>query len=205
MQTQLQVMLDLQEAMNSRVHQDWREQGFEWYRAIWIECAELMDHYGWKWWKKQDPDLDQIKLEIVDIWHFGLSIELQNNSDSNAIAEKLAEDLASLSSGIEDFREAVEALAMKTIETKSFSVEHFINLMVLCDFSTDELFQQYVGKNVLNFFRQDHGYKEGTYIKIWQDDREDNEHLSEVLTQLDASSSSFRDDVYKALSERYPD
>ncbi|MFT5420448.1 MAG: hypothetical protein ACI9D5_001192, partial [Candidatus Endobugula sp.] len=65
MQTQTQVMLDLQEAMNSRVHADWREQEFEWYRAIWIECAELMDHYGWKWWKQQIPDSEQVKLELV--------------------------------------------------------------------------------------------------------------------------------------------
>ena len=58
MRTQIQVMLDLQDAMNKKVHPDWQQQGFEWYRAIWIECAELMDHYGWKWWKKQNPDLE---------------------------------------------------------------------------------------------------------------------------------------------------
>ena len=57
MQTQIQTMLELQNAMNAKVHADWREQGFEWYRAIWVECAELMDHYGWKWWKKQSPDI----------------------------------------------------------------------------------------------------------------------------------------------------
>ena len=34
------------------------------------ECSELLDHYGWKWWKHQATDLDQVKLEIVDIWHF---------------------------------------------------------------------------------------------------------------------------------------
>lgn len=39
-----------------------------------------------------------------------------------------------------------------------------------------EWFKQYTGKNVLNVFRQDHGYKAGTYIKVW-DGREDNEHL----------------------------
>ena len=45
MQTQLKViMLELQDLMNTRVHQEWRAQGFEWHRAIWIECAELMDH-----------------------------------------------------------------------------------------------------------------------------------------------------------------
>ena len=62
-------MLQLQEAMNIKVNPDWQNQGFEWYRAIWIECAEMLDHYGWKWWKKQDVDLPQVQLELVDIFH----------------------------------------------------------------------------------------------------------------------------------------
>jgi len=76
MKQQLANMLELQNDMNSKVHADWREQDFEWYRAIWVESAELLDHYGWKWWKKQTPDVDQIALELVDIWHFGLSLLL---------------------------------------------------------------------------------------------------------------------------------
>jgi hypothetical protein len=60
-----------------------------------------------------------------------------------------------------------------------------------------------VGKNVLNFFRQDHGYKDGSYIKVWQG-REDNEHLVDVVNQLDSNDSSFRDDVYRGLVARYP-
>jgi len=87
MKQQLATMLELQNNMNTKVHADWREQQFEWYRAIWIECAELLDHYGWKWWKKQTPDVDQIALELVDIWHFGLSLLLlQDDSVEDIIS-----------------------------------------------------------------------------------------------------------------------
>lgn len=55
MKQQLATMLELQGDMNTKVHADWQQQNFEWYRAIWVECAELLDHYGWKWWKKTDP------------------------------------------------------------------------------------------------------------------------------------------------------
>ena len=65
MKQQIATMLELQDSMNSKVREDWREQNFEWYRAIWIECAELLDHHGWKWWKKQQPDVNQIALELV--------------------------------------------------------------------------------------------------------------------------------------------
>ena len=74
--------------------------------------------------------------------------------------------------------------------------------MHACDLSADSLYCHYVGKNVLNFFRQDHGYQEGTYIKQWQG-REDNEHLSELLAELDADASDFPEAVYEALQTRY--
>ena len=52
----------------------------------------------------------------------------------------------------------------------------FATIMHLIEMDFDALYRSYVGKNVLNFFRQDHGYKEGTYVKNWAG-REDNEHL----------------------------
>ena len=69
--------------------------------------------------------------------------------------------------------------------------------------SFDQLYRGYVGKNVLNFFRQDHGYKEGTYRKHWHDGREDNEHLVEALQSLDASEPGFKNALYDALKHRY--
>ena len=46
-------MLEMQDAMNSKVNKDWRNAGFEWYRDIWMEASEMLEHYGWKWWKRQ--------------------------------------------------------------------------------------------------------------------------------------------------------
>ena len=76
----LQTMAQMQDAHNTLVHAQWRTQGYAYYRAIWVECAELLDHFGWKWWKKQDGDLAQVKLELVDIWHFALSEMLRQGS-----------------------------------------------------------------------------------------------------------------------------
>lgn len=41
--TKLVVMLEMQNAMNTKVHEQWSNQGFEWYRAIWVECAEMLN------------------------------------------------------------------------------------------------------------------------------------------------------------------
>ena len=59
-----------------------------------------------------------------------------------------------------------------------------------------------MGKNVLNFFRQDNGYQDGSYRKLWAG-KEDNEHLVEVVAELDHTSPLFKDDLYQALEQRY--
>jgi len=200
MQTQLQMMLELQDAMNTRVNEDWRSNGFEWYRAIWIECAELMDHYGWKWWKHQSPDIEQVKLELIDIWHFGLSILLERNVSSPVILVELE---AALGQGQQDsFKDLLESFALYTLENKDFSIPLFVSLLEAADMTFDDLYCGYIGKNVLNFFRQDNGYKDGTYKKIWKG-KEDNEHLVELVSELDTTDEAFSDKLYEGLKTRY--
>lgn len=195
-------MLTMQHNMNSRVHENWVEQNFEWYRAAWIECGELIEHYGYKWWKKQAPDLEQVRLEVIDIWHFGLSALFCDGKSIETIAGEIeAELIAYQPSGI-GVREATEALALDSLQTRGFSPSRFWDLMLATGLDFDSLYSAYVGKNVLNFFRQDNGYKEGTYVKNWAG-KEDNEHLVELVGPLDKSADNFADQVYQALEQRY--
>ena len=202
MKNKLLVMLELQDAMNSRVNSDWRNAKNEWYRAIWTECAEMLDHYGWKWWKHQQPDLGQVQLELVDIFHFAMSDYLLQGNDNQQIAARILDEMAS-PGRIDDIRQAIEAMAQSTIAEQSMHFSGFANIMRLIDMDFDQLYRLYVGKNVLNFFRQDHGYKDGSYLKVWQG-REDNEHLAELLSSLDSESLNFKDQVYQGLQSRYP-
>ena len=126
-QKQLVTMLELQDGMNKKVHQDWLNQDFEWYRAIWIECGEMLDHYGWKWWKHQQPDMDQVKLELVDIFHFGLSCRLSDSDDLNKIAETLEYEFSDVRTN-QEFRTTLEDLALNTLQTKSFNAQIFCRL-----------------------------------------------------------------------------
>ncbi len=195
-------MLTMQHRMNTRVHENWVEQHFEWYRAAWIECGELIDHYGFKWWKKQEPDLEQVRLEAIDIWHFGMSALFIEGKEIEDIATEMESEIeAHQPSGL-GVREATEALALDCLQTRSFSVSLFWDLMLASDLDFDSLYTAYVGKNVLNFFRQDHGYKDGSYIKNWSG-KEDNEHLVEIVESLDKADESFADQLYAALEKRY--
>lgn len=199
---QLTMMLEMQDRMNRRIHPDWITQRFAWYRALWIECGELIEHYGYKWWKHQEPAWDHVRLEIIDIWHFGMSMRFDGQATPAVIAAAMLDELRMDPPRTMELREAVEALAGCALVERRFAVSHFWSLMQAAGMDIDELFTAYIGKNVLNFFRQDHGYQEGSYRKSWQG-REDNEHLSELLATLDTGRPDYADTLYRALSRRY--
>lgn len=197
---QMEVMLKLQDKMNSTIHPKWREQNFPWYRAIWLECGELVEHHGYKWWKKQEPDMPQVKLEIVDIWHFGLSIWLSSGDsyESVAVSKVKSGDVKIKPKSIV---ESAEELAENTLRNKGLNIVLFLHLLAAAGMTFDELFHMYVGKNVLNMFRQANGYKEGTYVKIW-DGREDNEVLHDILINTEVNDN-FANIVYAKLEYEY--
>jgi dimeric dUTPase (all-alpha-NTP-PPase superfamily) len=180
----IRVQAELQDRLNCIVHPTWRSAGFSWHRAIMVEAAEALEHYGWKWWKKQEPDLVQTKLELVDIWHFILSQYLQDYGSVNDASQRLFSHLQSMS--LQYFRTQpiptnLEMLAVNaTTHTLSLPTR-FTALAEQLNLSGDELHEMYIAKNVLNLFRQDHGYQEGTYRKVWNG-KEDNEVLAWVMS-----------------------
>ena len=65
--------------------------------------------------------------------------------------------------------------------TGEIHMHAFLALLEQFQMSFDDLYRLYVAKNVLNMFRQDHGYKQGTYVKTWMGE-EDNVVLDNLLT-----------------------
>lgn len=214
---QAEIMLSLQHSMNSKVDPDWIEARYPYLRAVAIEGAEAIEHHGWKWWKKQEMDLAQLQMELIDIWHFILSEILLRSTDSGqdpktalhqALAEAEKTDLIQLDQfdyplDSMDLVRKLELLIAVSV-ARRIELSLFAAIMADCQLDWTELFRQYVGKNVLNMFRQDKGYKEGTYTKIWQG-REDNEHLVDIIHRLDPTAANFKESIYKELESAYPD
>ena len=210
---QLATMLSLQDKMNAKVNPDWLNAGYGYLRAAMVESVEAIEHHGWKWWKAQQKALPQLQMELVDIWHFALSACIIDfKGDISASAESIAAELAASNLNVTFDNTNYDVANQSLLDNlelmtglcaaKRFSVPLFMHIVAQCEMSPDELYRQYVGKNVLNFFRQDNGYKEGTYIKLWGG-REDNEHLVEVMNSLDLSKPNFSDLVYQGLQQRY--
>jgi len=207
----LAAMLELQERMNRKINPDWRAAGYEFLRAVLVEAVEALEHYGWKWWKRQDPNLGQLRIELVDIWHFLLSHYLvQARGDARRAAERIgadwrqpartafdgaAYDIAAL-----DLRGKLELLAGLAAARRA-CLPLFASLLEACGMDAERLYRDYVSKNVLNHFRQDNGYKTGAYEKTWAG-REDNEHMAEILERL-APSPDLPDLLYGELEKLY--
>jgi hypothetical protein len=58
-----------------------------------------------------------------------------------------------------------------------------------------------MAKNILNRFRQDHGYKVQTYMKMW-DGQEDNVYLMNNLNNI-KTDENFETNVYNILDTKY--
>jgi len=218
-------MLLLQQQLNDATNGLGWEKGMtkngkriDWKRATYLECAELIESYPWKHWKNIDaqPDYDNIKIEAVDIWHFIMSQALTDyKTHALGTTQQLSQAIkqlgnfhtfsAVLSPCTADHYEQIEVVEklMKDLFCGASTdklMESFIDVALQSGLNLDALYVLYVGKNILNQFRQDHGYKEGTYIKIWGE-KEDNVVMQ---TLLDADDTLTPEALYAALKEAYP-
>ena len=216
-------MLVMQNTLNEMTNgSEWRSgmtqkgKRIDWQRCIYMETAELIDSYPWKHWKAIDAaiDIENARVELVDIWHFLLSLALENHSYELArnelvqALENARTELESKHSEI-DIIEQVniyeklmrEALKKsKTIAGLGRLADAFFQSCHVAELDFAKLYETYMAKNVLNKFRQDHGYKEGLYIKDW-DGKEDNVVMLEIIASLNTFNTST---LYQALQEKYP-
>ena len=213
-------MLELQQKLNDNTNGKGWENGLtaqgkkiDWRRCIYLEAAELVESYPWKHWKNIDAkvDTDNVKVELVDIWHFVMSEVLRVNAlgDARDLKELASDIEASIANEnveyLQDYYaqiEAIEELIEKlfcNFELVDFTAT-FFRLCEQLGLGFDELYSLYIGKNILNIFRQDYGYKDGTYIKVWNG-KEDNVAMQEILAN---NSEIGADELYKELEKRYP-
>ncbi len=217
-------MLKLQQELNDATNGLNWENGItknrkiiDWRRCIYLECAELIDSYPWKHWKNIDanPDYDNIKIEIVDIWHFVMSEALRIYKINHL---GTIENIASMVTNMSEFENFSQDENSKVLDLykqmelvedviKTAFCKNDINALVISfltmssklNLKLPELYNLYIGKNILNKFRQEHGYKDGTYIKIWNG-KEDNVVMQNILN---SNSSITPNELYRELEENY--
>lgn len=174
----LSQLLELQAQNNDLTRPDWRTANFNWLDAVMVEAVEGFDSLKWKWWKHGDDDVDNLKMEIIDMWHFIMSWAMVNNISvedlTTSVFTSTGERPYSFDLGLarKSLRSIINTVTMYDPED-GFQVEQWQLLtdfgdLVASTFSCfDEFVKLYIAKNTLNRFRQANGYKDGSYVKIW--------------------------------------
>ncbi len=225
MNNKILLMLELQKQLNDATNgEKWTEgvtkngKTINWRRCIYMECAEMVDSFPWKHWKAiaAEPDWHNHQIEVVDVWHFIMSLAIEEYAQKQ---KGSLEDIAQVISGskalaqienaqssfgeIEAVLEKIEnvmriALSKEELEIKALFSE-FFDLVAMSGLNLETLYRLYVGKNILNQFRQDNGYKEGTYKKIWCG-KEDNVVMKAIW---ETHSELTPEVLYEELAKAY--
>jgi hypothetical protein len=219
------LMLQLQAQLNESTNgEDWTKgvtkngKNINWNRCIYMECAEMIDSFSWKHWKSinKEPDWDNLKIEVVDVWHFIMSLAIENYSNTlRGGIEDIAINISNLENfstidvtnrdyaSQEDVIAKVENIMLMSLNHDEFDLDSFVSeffdLVLMSGLDLETLYRLYVGKNILNQFRQDNGYKDGTYIKEW-DGEEDNVIMKRIWEQ---NSDITPDVLYTELTKLY--
>ncbi|MBD3824150.1 MAG: dUTP diphosphatase [Epsilonproteobacteria bacterium] len=219
------LMLQLQNELNISTNgENWVKgvtkngKTINWRRCIYMESAEMIDSFAWKHWKNiaAQPDWDNLQIEVVDVWHFIMSLAIEEYERAMmGTIEDLAINISQLpsfeqlSQSAGEFApttvvmEKVESVMLHVLERGNLKLDaliaDFFDLVVMSGLDLESLYRLYVGKNILNQFRQDNGYKEGTYIKVWNGD-EDNVVMKRIW---DENADIKPDALYKELAKNY--
>ena len=218
-------MLQLQNQLNDATNgEEWTKgvtkngKTINWQRCIYMECAEMVDSFPWKHWKAiaQEPDWHNHQIEVIDVWHFIMSLAIEeyaqnlkggvediaidiSNIDAFTHIENYSVSFSEVNTVIKKVEDLMRIVLSKEPLNLELLVHEFFELVAMSGLNLETLYRLYVGKNILNQFRQDNGYKEGTYIKIWNGN-EDNVVMKSIWEEKDDVTPEI---LYAELSQAY--
>ena len=199
--------------------ENWIGKKANWKYAIFQEVSELIESLNLAWWKDTNIDIKDaidyktylkytksmdtlnIHIELVDIFHFLVSyyIEKYGFDVTEELIDKYKEYAVKKHNyNTVDTKLRIFASAKHVVQTLSW--KHFFQLCYFARLNYKDLYKLYIGKQVLNKFRQDYGYKHGKYNKIWGK-LEDNIVMYRFVLSGDDSITD--EDIYNFLKTNY--
>lgn len=213
---------------------------FDYPLAAGFEIIEFGNSWNkWNWWTKADSISTYHKLnmcvELVDALHFIASdLLVQFNGDVTTAYNECATHLAAVHRTFPVFKSDKEETRYITSRIKSLmvyagtaasreldpqrAVQALVSLYQLaihaCGLDFSKFFTMYMAKSALNQFRQDNGYRQKQYTKVWAvkggQDIEDNHMLmmfvanSDVLPKTEAIMAWLTDEYAKVKAAQEP-
>ena len=126
--------------------------------ALIDEIGELVHELkgDWCWWKATQKPVDRNKVleELVDVWHFGLSLDIQAPYNERVL---LRLDLWQPFRDQEEVLSAIYVLINK-VYNDCYVTEILYNLTYALGFTIEDVYQGYIKKNKENYERIANGY-----------------------------------------------
>lgn len=192
---QMQGMASMQASLNQISYPEWLLTPPDYRLAALVELlGEGIDHTPWKWWKAGELNANRLFLELIDVLHFVLSQQIVDCFSKNGDSEdrhdyavsmtakkfteaaeyslktffKVVSDVGNLitQKGVEKGIKSI-SLDLLTEEDSDQIVANLFLIMHRLGYTGQDIYVSYLGKNILNRFRQENGYKQGTYKKTW--------------------------------------
>ena len=188
------------------IGKDWKSVNNDYPLASSVEMVEAIDSLGYKWWKKQKIDLENVKVEFIDSLHFTMCAILQlNPSDTSYdfINEWIKENMNNKECDVtkQELIDTCKGVIKHSLDGDLLST--ILSILIGLDMlglTQRDITELYIGKCALNAFRQLNGYKDGTYIKVWKNGKEDNVYMQRIVKELDVVTY---DKVLEKLKDEY--
>jgi dimeric dUTPase (all-alpha-NTP-PPase superfamily) len=197
---------------------------FDYPLAAAFEIIEFGNSWNqWNWWTKgaiSEHDALNMKVELVDALHFILSdILVAYSGNIQTAAMETSMGLLMVQRSLPIFedqnqeRDAIKRLIKDLIgygstsghATQNVSCRALLSLYRLAIYASQLGFRQfaamYRAKSVLNRFRQDNGYKQKKYTKMWAEGLEDNHVLMGWIAEQPAAPKD--EEIYQFLTSKY--
>ena len=160
---QLKEMFQMQRTLNKSILDEFGEESMteeKFELAIIDELGELTHELkgDWCWWKKSQAPVNRQRVleELVDVYHFVMTWEMLDNENL-----KIEDLLYYYSYYISRFGNGVQGDLndfINNVSIENDKLQYLLDLTERLGFSFDEVYQEYLNKNKINYERLKNGY-----------------------------------------------
>ncbi len=211
-------IISLQKEFNDRVapgwEQDLNQTKHNYWTAILDETMEVIGSKHWKWWKDTDKlntvDWDNVNVELIDIFHFILSVGLQLKQHDiifmTMIAEEKNKKEGKLVLRDKKFFDGFWNEFLMAVWQKSLPLA----IVKWCEYfyksggDFQSLARDYFIKNSLNHIRQEFGYADGRYQKMWRHPTDPSKKVEDNVVAVFLLGSRFEEVDEGSFEEMIP-
>jgi dimeric dUTPase (all-alpha-NTP-PPase superfamily) len=167
----IQTLFQLQDELNTSINSEWKTMDYNWHLYIQTEAVEGIQSFSFKHWKKGEDNFLNAEMELTDIIFFTISLCIVEEIPSDIFLDYFIKGMRSNYYPKSKYHciSTFQSIMLSSLTNNILElIKNLGRLAHILNMSLDNIYCKYIAKKVLNTFRQDHGYKEGTYIKEWK-------------------------------------